>query len=66
MSLPKRVRKAMEVLQEAIDNLDMAEAALRRSLPEDVADEIHYNGLRASVNDDYAPVKQMLWDLHHQ
>jgi hypothetical protein len=54
--LPKRVRKALEIWQEAKDSLDMAEEALRRSLPEDVADEIHYNGHHANIPAEYRPV----------
>lgn len=56
MSLPKRVRKALEVLKEARDNLEMAEESLRRALPENVADEIHYNGRHANITAEYRTV----------
>ena len=55
--LPKRVRKALAIWQEAKDGLDMAEEALRRSLPDDVADEIHYNGRHANIPKEYHQVR---------
>ena len=56
MSLPTRVRKSLEVLREARDNLEMAEESLRLALPAPIADEIHYNGCHANIPSEYRTV----------
>lgn len=60
MSLPSCVQKALEELKLARVGEAAAEKVLWDVLPEDIADEIHYNGYRANIPPEYYPVLKAL------